>query len=228
MAADERNAPGRTPRLYMALPAPAADVTAPYYRCLAVLVHLTDTGTGPAKPGTCAWAGAARAVIRSSLRARGDLPGEFFEPLIRAGVYDPHPSRNAQFIRPAVAAFGRRSVQAALLGFLRNGTNPERAGAARAWYWTHMPAKDGKRMAEPGPAELAALAGMRTAWHEAALREFVWNEDIDVRRCILPGLTLKRENYPPELHPLVAAAISIARAHPDEYLRHRVEIQAQA
>jgi hypothetical protein len=28
-----------------------------------------------------------------------------------------------------------------------------------------------------------------------------------------------------ELHGLVARAISIARSHPDEYIRHRVEIQ---
>jgi hypothetical protein len=62
-------------------------------------------------------------------------------------------------------------------------------------------------------------------WNEAALREFVGNEDLDVRRCILPGLPLWPSAYPVELHPLVEEAVAIARSHPDEYLRHRVEHQ---
>ncbi|MEW2378503.1 hypothetical protein AB0883_20695 [Micromonospora sp. NPDC047812] len=54
---------------------------------------------------------------------------------------------------------------------------------------------------------------------------FVTNEDLDVRRCILPGLDLGRQQYPEDLHETVAEAIRIARTHPDEYLRHRVEHQ---
>jgi hypothetical protein len=46
-----------------------------------------------------------------------------------------------------------------------------------------------------------------------------------VRRCIRPGLPLSIERYPADLHGLVAEAIRIARTHPDEYLRHRDEIQ---
>jgi hypothetical protein len=56
-------------------------------------------------------------------------------------------------------------------------------------------------------------------------REFISNEDIDVRRCILPGLSLRSKHYPAELHALVTEAIRIGRAHPDEYIRHRVEIR---
>jgi hypothetical protein len=46
-----------------------------------------------------------------------------------------------------------------------------------------------------------------------------------VRRCILPGLPVSIERYRAGLHALVAEAKRIARTHPDEYLRHRVEIQ---
>jgi hypothetical protein len=64
-------------------------------------------------------------------------------------------------------------------------------------------------------------------WHDAALREFVNNDHVDVRRCILPGLPLRQTAYPQELHGLVDAAVAIARAHPDEYIRHRVEHQVR-
>lgn len=112
-------------------------------------------------------------------------------------------------------------MQTALLEFLRHGTNPERAGAARAWYWTRA----SQKYVENNRAEWDGLANLRAAWREAALREFISNEDIDVRCCILPGLPLSIERYPADLHALVAEAIRIARTHPDEYLRHRVEIQ---
>lgn len=74
-------------------------------------------------------------------------------------------------------------------------------------------------------AEREAVADLRARWHEMALREFVSSEDLDVRRCILPGLTLNPANHPADLRELVAEAVRIARAHPDEYIRHRVEHQ---
>ncbi len=204
----------------MALPSPCTDATAIFHACLADLARMVRADIGPAD-GTHAWESAARAAIRTGLRARDTLDERFFDALVSAGVYDPNPSANAQFIRPAIASFGRQRVQTALLEFLRLGTNPERAGAARAWYWTHA----SKRYIENNQAEWDGLAGLRAAWREAALREFISNEDIDIRRCILPGLPLSTERYPADLHALVAKAIRIARTHPDEYLRHRVEIQ---
>ncbi|WP_328958249.1 hypothetical protein [Kitasatospora purpeofusca] len=64
-------------------------------------------------------------------------------------------------------------------------------------------------------------------WNEAALREFVTNEDLDVRRCTLPGLPLRTSDYPPELHHLVESATAVARAHPDDCTRHWVEMQVR-
>ncbi len=74
--------------------------------------------------------------------------------------------------------------------------------------------------------EAATVAALRARWREAALREFVANEDLDVRRCILPQISLKAADYPDDLKDLVATAAQIARTHPDEYIRHRVEHQA--
>jgi hypothetical protein len=73
--------------------------------------------------------------------------------------------------------------------------------------------------------EFASNEDLRARWRETALREFVANEDLDVRRCILPGLSLKPAHYRDDLRELVATAVHIARTHPDEYIRHRVEYQ---
>lgn len=224
MSASEAGDPAlQPPQVYMPLPSTSTDATAIFHACLANLARMVRADTGPAD-GTHAWEQAARFAIRTGLRTRDTLAEPFFDALINAGVYDPNPSANAQFIRPAITSFGRQRVQTALLGFLRHGTNPERAGAARAWYWTGA----SQKYVENNQAEWDGLANLRAEWREAALREFISNEDIDVRRCILPGLPLSTVRYPADQHALVAQAIRIARTHPDEYLRHRVEIQIHA
>lgn len=223
--------PPQRPQTFMALPGRIADHTASFHRCLADLLELAGADAAP-DDGTRTWRSAARRVIRQELKERELLAEEYFGPLIRAGVYDPNPSANRQFIEPAVAAFGRRRVKIALIDVLRTGTDAERAGAARAWYWTGISMRvagrdsSGACIFTPGSlAEREAVAGLRARWHEMALREFVSSEDLDVRRCILPGLTLNPANHPADLRELVAEAVRIARAHPDEYIRHRVEHQ---
>jgi hypothetical protein len=223
--------PPQRPQTLMALPGRVADHTASFHSCLADLLDLIGADATP-DDGTTTWRSVARRVIRQELKERDHLSEEFFGPLIRAGVYDPNPSLNRRFIEPAVTAFGRRRVKIALIDVLRTGTNAERAGAARAWYWTGIPMRvagldsSGCYIYTPESlAEREAVADLRAQWQETALREFVFNEDLDVRRCILPGLTLNPAKHPAEFRELVAEAVRIARAHPDEYIRHRVEHQ---
>ncbi|MBT2370234.1 hypothetical protein J7E88_34425 [Streptomyces sp. ISL-10] len=170
-----------------------------------------------------------RAALRDACRHGVNLSEESFDALIEAAVHDPDPSFNRQFVEPALNAFGHMRVRTALLGYLRTGTDRERAGAARAWYWSALPprmplvrAEDPDAAGRPEPEDGPAMVA---EWNEAALREFVSNEHLDVRRCILPGLPLRKSAYPPELHELVDAAVATARSHPDDYLRHRVEHQ---
>ncbi|MFI7708615.1 hypothetical protein [Nonomuraea sp. NPDC049480] len=156
------------------------------------------------------------------------LPEAAFDTLILAAVYDPDPSLNRQFVEPALKSFGHRRVQTALVSLLTTGTDSEKAGAARAWYWAQIPlrSKGGARIPdEERKKEYDALEDVRTQWREAALGEFITNEDLDVRRCILPGLDLNPSHYRAELREAVSAAVHIARTHPDEYIRHRVEHQ---
>ncbi|WP_370097002.1 hypothetical protein [Streptacidiphilus sp. MAP12-20] len=185
-----------------------------------------------AEPGDQrSWDHRARAALRDACRRGVILPAASFEALMKAAVSDPDPSFNRQFVEPALNAFGRRRVRSALLDYLRAGTDPERAGAARSWYRSALPlrlpqvaAQQSADTREVEPDEASAVV---REWHDAALREFVNNDHVDVRRCILPGLPLRQTAYPQELHSLVDVAVAIARAHPDEYIRHRVEHQVR-
>jgi hypothetical protein len=214
---------------FMALPAPEAAGGDLFDRCLAEVVRVLglDVVRGPDSDGRL-WGHHVRKALREACRRDAAFPEEAFEVLLRAAVYDRNPSFNRWFVEAALNAFGRGRVRARLLAHLQAGTDAERAGAARAWYWTALPL-DHPRIRALGAAEDHAgpddaSVGV-SEWNEAALREFVGNEDLDVRRCILPGLPLWPSAYPVELHPLVEEAVAIARSHPDEYLRHRVEHQ---
>jgi hypothetical protein len=195
------------------MPLPDRAASDGFPRCLAELLELCRVHL----PDRTAEAGEheedQRIVLRGALGYRHsdypDLPEPFFDALVRAAVHDPDPSLNRQLVEPLRRAFGVRRTQEALLEVLTTGTNPERAGAARAWYW----------------ATLERLDDVQDRWNRAALREFLANDDLDVRRCVLPGLTLDPAHHPAELHPLVAEAVHLARTHPDDYLRHRVELQ---
>jgi hypothetical protein len=168
-------------------------------------------------------------AVAASPPQAGPWPQEVFDTLIAAIAHDPNPSFNRRLIEPALAAAGRRAIQETLIGLLGSGTNAEKAGAARAWYWTQVRVSyvnwEKRIPTEESRREYDAVADLRIRWREAALREFVANEDLDVRRCILPGLTLNPADYPDQLRDLVETAVTIARTHPDEYIRHRVEHQ---
>lgn len=211
------------------LPGGPRDRTSAFRMQLAELARLAGVDLPDRAPRDREWQGEARMAFRRALRNVETLPELLFDPLLRTAVLDPDPSHNRLFVEPAVTVFGRRRVQNALLEYVRTGTDHERAGAARAWYWAQAPLRfSGGQTRVPTPeskAEFDAVADLRAAWHEATLREFVSNDDLDVRRCILPGLPLNPRHYPADLHELVAEAVHIARTHSDEYLRHRVEHQ---
>jgi hypothetical protein len=219
----------QTPRLYAALPDRTEDTSTQYERCLLDLIDVlgVQRPVSASETERWQWEHEARRVIAQAVQSSPAQEG-WFEPLVRAAVYDPNPSFNRQLIEPALAVFGRRRVQLALLDHLRTGSDVERAGAARAWYWTQVDLTFLGLSRTPTPeskAEFDAYADLRQEWRQTALHVFLTNEDLDVRRCILPGLDLRESHYPEELHEMVREAIRIARTHPDEYLRHRVEHQ---
>jgi hypothetical protein len=109
----------------------------------------------------------AHAVCKPLL-GRASLPEEWFVPLMAAAVYDPDPSFCRWFVEPAVYAFGRRRVMAALVDYLQVGTDAERAGAVRAWYSAHVPLRADRSPAYgPGGVRDPALdeaQDIKAAW----------------------------------------------------------------
>lgn len=233
MSGDESGS-GTAPeeRVFMALPGNAEDRRAVFEARLMDVVRGLGLQVGPASEGGegWTWVHRARTALRTACRRGLTLSEESFDVLLEAAVHDPDPSFNRQFVEPALNAFGYTRVRGALLRYLTTGTDHERAGAARAWYWTALRLRMPQVRAEHPGGDGADRPGDRSAlvaeWHEAALRAFVSSEDVHVQRCILPILPLRRSAHPDHLHALVDRAVALARAHPDAYIRHRVELQA--
>jgi hypothetical protein len=213
-------------RVSALLPGRVEEKSAVYERCLAELIDLLGVRRPPliseSREDRRRWQGSARRLIA---QAAGVVPAreELFGPLVRAAVYEPDPSFNAEFVAPAVTLFGYRRVKLALIDYLANGSRPERVGAIRAWVWTQV-----RRSTTPTPEEKTlddSLADLRDAWQETVLQVFVADDDLDLRRRLLPRLDLHVLNWPEAQRPTVEKAIRIAREHPDEYLRRCVEHQ---
>ncbi len=146
------------------------------------------------------------------------VPRRLFGPMLCAGVLERNPSLNRMFIEPCVRSLGARRVFQALLEYLESGTDSEKAGAASAVYqadWAGNPRNED-------------LGELRRRIDCQMLREFVGNSDLEVRRRIVPMLRLEAEAYPVELRPFIPVAVQVARSHPDEYIRHRIEVQLGA
>jgi len=162
-------------------------------------------------------------VARALARGR-QMPRGLFAPMIRAAVYEVNPSLNRQFIEPCIWAFGPRPVNEALLDYLVGGTDFEKAGAVNALYWASSPLM-GMREAPDLCEQYEGLGDIRLRKRALLLREFMGNSSVEVRRSIIAQLPFERELFPADCWPLLPQAIRIAREHPDDYIRHRVEIQ---
>ncbi|MFF8443200.1 hypothetical protein ACF07U_20335 [Streptomyces californicus] len=162
-------------------------------------------------------------AVRKPLLERASPPEEWFAPLMAAAVYDPDPSFCRWFVEPAVYAFGRRRVMAALVDYLRTGTDTERAGAMRAWYCAHVPLHADRSPAYgPGGVRDPALdetQDIRAVWLETSLRVFAESTDPQTCHRALLGLPASRSAYPPSLRGLLESTLASARAHSDPYIR---------
>lgn len=171
-----------TAQAFMALPARTGDSRELFLECLADLVRAVglDVPAEPDRDDRRGWQSQVRAALRNAGSEGLPASDAAFGALMKAAVHDPDPSFNRQFVEPALHAFGRRRVRSALLEYLRTGTDLERAGAARAWYWTALPLRLPNTRAENGLGESRTDSEDRSVlvrvWNEAALQEFVSNE----------------------------------------------------
>lgn len=157
----------------------------------------------------------AIAFVATVLEFARGLSDSFFDPLIHAAINETNPSTNRYFVEPAVREFGFQRVAERLLEVLSNGTNFEKGGAVNALYWARVASHSDQ---EP-------YADLRQRIRDKSLTEFVANDDTQVRRCIIPSLCTDESAYSSDIRELVSVAIEIARNHPDDYIRHRIQVQ---
>ncbi|WP_306371018.1 hypothetical protein [Nocardiopsis sp. CC223A] len=193
-----------------------------FLACATEVARLMGAEDVPVKPDDRRARRLAHAV-RKPLLERASLPEELFAPLMAAAVYDPDPSFCLWFVEPAVYAFGRRRVMAALVDYLRTGTDTERAGAIRAWYCAHVPLRADRSPAygtdDVRDPALDESEDINDAWSEASMRVFAETADLKMHRRVLPDLPASRTAYPPHLHELLESTRASARAHPDPHIR---------
>ena len=204
------------------------ELTAPY---VDILRHLTNEDTD--------WL--TRALVDPQhkwfvvgfLEAAPSIADDLFAPILNAAVDEVNPSLNRLFIEPCIRAFGSCRVIEYFLGVLENGTDFQRPGAVNALYWCggplvfpgDIPSLDAEHPTAESRAEADRFADLWSRERTLLLRTFVSNANVDVRRSVIGHLGLCEADYDPTDRPLVPRAIAIARAHPDQYIRHRVAVQ---
>lgn len=146
------------------------------------------------------------------------MPKKLLSAFIQAAVDEKNPSFNRHFIEPCLHTYPPSLIGGRLLEYLSSGSDSEVAGAASAFYWVLALRK------ETGEAE-EDFRPIADEFQRIALLTFISNTDLNVRRRIIPMLCLKSGEFTKDLLPQVKEAIKIARSHPDEYIRHRVEVQ---
>lgn len=161
------------------------------------------------------------------------VPKRLVKPFLQAAINETNPSFNRQFVEPVIESFGNRRVNEYLLDVVERGDDKAIAGGVAAFYWANMKIAFAGEVPKytleyATPESRARVLELKDVWdrkRETYLRVFVFNENVTVRRQVIPSLNLDEESYSLELKPLVQQAIEIARSHPDEYIRHRVEVQ---
>ena len=161
---------------------------------------------------------ARRWFVARAFRSANQMPERLFEPMVKAAVRAGDPSSPRWFVEPCLRCFGPRRVNESLLNTLEGGTDEDKAGAANALYFAMG------LVGQDGIAD-EDVENLRERRRCLALRTFVTSDNVPLRRCLLAGLGLDESLYPEAVRPLVSEAIRIARSHPDEYIRHRVEVQ---
>lgn len=146
--------------------------------------------------------------------------------LMHAAVHDQCRSGIRQLIQPLVAACGHRQVQAAIIDYMRTGSDPERIGAGMAWYFSRpglqyasMEDFRGGVPTEESKAALEALADLRNDYRSACLSAFLVCEDPQTRQDLSLDLSLDPADYPAELRESQEKARLIIEADPERYRR---------
>jgi hypothetical protein len=173
-----------------------------------------------------------RWFVNKLFKRSSDFSELFLEPLLDAAIDEMDPSDNRHFVDPCMENFGPRRVNEYLLAVVKSGPDLRTAGAVNALYWAQVPlvfiSTESFHIKDATPQSRALYQSLQDVWDRkdvVMLETFVSNPDVWVRKSVISKLTLNPFRYPESHRPLVAQAITIARTHPNEYIRHRVEHQ---
>ncbi|MFJ3877176.1 hypothetical protein ACIPW5_06935 [Streptomyces sp. NPDC090077] len=146
--------------------------------------------------------------------------------LTHAAVHDQCRSGIRQLIQPLVTACGYRQIQAAIIDYMRTGSDAEKVGAGMAWYFAR-PGLQYASMAdlrrgmptEESKAALEALADLRDDYRSACLSAFLACEDPETLQDLSLELSLDPADYPADLRTSHEKARLIILADPERYRR---------
>ncbi|MET7534603.1 hypothetical protein [Streptomyces goshikiensis] len=144
--------------------------------------------------------------------------------LTQAAVHDQCRSGIRQLVQPLVTACGHRQIQAAIIDYMRTGSNPEKVGASMAWYFArpglqYASMEDLRRgvPTEESKAALEALADLRSYYRSACLSAFLACDDPQTRQDLSLELSLDPSDFPVELRNSHEKARLIIEADPERY-----------
>lgn len=130
--------------------------------------------------------------------------------MVRAAVHEPDPSFDGRFIVPLQASYTRDEVARELLPYLTNGTLDEQIGAANAYYHVYGLGPPQNDMA-------------RKVWSRF-LRLFIKNDNLELRRFLVPFLAPTDSWYEEDDRQLLRQYVDIASTSDDAYIKNRWQI----
>ncbi len=150
------------------------------------------------------------------------VPEQLYEPMLKAAVYELSPARVQAFMEPIVKAFTVKRVYQNLIEYIEKGTNFERAGAINAMHWVGERKVSSESGRHKPDISLMSLDDYRRMLY---LNTFINNSDLDLRRSIITYVDMDPLTANAPMKELMEKVVKIARAHPDEYICHRIEVQ---
>ncbi|MEI6235672.1 MAG: hypothetical protein WCT04_21665 [Planctomycetota bacterium] len=156
------------------------------------------------------------------LTAAAAVPEKLYQPMLRAAIYETSPLRAQAFVEPLTKAFTVRQVYQHLLEFVQNGNDFEKAGAVNALHWIgERKTASEKENSKPD----MSLMSLDEVKRKVYLNTFISNANLDVRRSIITYVDLDAFTAAPTIKELIDKVVKLCRQHPDEYIKHRVEVQ---
>lgn len=113
------------------------------------------------------------------------IPEKLFDPFINAGIKEPDPSQNADYINPCLRVFGFERVFDLLDNKFQKGSNEIKIGVCKAYYWARSPLVSVSK--SNGPWE---TIGYLTKWNGHYYGDYDWESGLhfemtesEVRKC---------------------------------------------